>query len=35
VLCVFRTEQEVRGIQADPAPELLTDAPIPPIGMVT
>jgi hypothetical protein len=35
VLCAFRTEQEVAGIEPEPPPERLDQAPVPPTGMTT
>jgi RES domain len=35
VMCVYRTEQEVAGIEPQPRPESLDEAPVPPTGMTT
>lgn len=35
VLCLFRTRHELRGIKAEPPPQTLTAAPVPPTGMAT
>lgn len=35
VLCVFRTAQEVGGIEPEPPPRRLDQPPVPPLGMMT
>ena len=35
VLCLFRTQHELRGIRPEPPPQRLTHAPVPPTGMTT
>jgi hypothetical protein len=35
VLCICRTEQEVAGIEPQPPPQRLDEAPAPPTGMTT
>jgi RES domain-containing protein len=35
VLCVFRTEQDIKGVTPQPPPQTLDDAPVPPTGMTT